>query len=251
MRTPERIATAVDALLGRHRLPGAGGPLDRMRQAWTWTDHGRRLEWLLTRPRIRRSILIGVLGHRSDELAESLADTLAAVRLERVALVDGGGAITRRLAEPGAGFETIASGLQRRDVTSFERDLLFGRTRLGTLAVPAAPSTRRPDDAIVRSLIDGLTSHAGLIVVDCGMPEHPNAALLERCDQIVVSTTGVVPPCERQTIVAVWRGAESGREGGPAGHHVSDDPESIAELAVVVAAGWSALGAATPLPSIP
>jgi hypothetical protein len=222
-----------------------------MRQAWTWTDHERRLEWLLTRPRIHRSIFIGVVGHRSDELAETLADTLARARVERVTLVDGsmGGAITHRLGALGTGFEAIASGLQRRDATSFERDLLFGRTRLGTLAVPA-PGARLPEDATVRRLLDGLTAHAGLIVADCGTLEHQNAQLIERCDQIIMSTTGVAPPCGRQTIGAIWADVELSQEHGlHASHHVSDDPESIAELAVVVAAGWSALGAATPVPS--
>ncbi|MDH3250322.1 MAG: EsaB/YukD family protein, partial [Acidimicrobiia bacterium] len=209
MQSPERIATAVAAFLGRRRHPGARGPLDRMREAWTWTDHERRLEWLLTRPRIHRSIFIGVVGHRSDELAETLADTLARARVERVALVDGGmgGAITHRLGVLGTGFEAIASGLQRRDVTSFEQDLLFGRTRLGTLAVPA-PGAHLPEDATVRGLLDGLTAHAGLIVVDCGTLEHQNAQLMERCDQIIMSTTGVAPPCDRQTIGAIWADVE-------------------------------------------
>jgi hypothetical protein len=249
--TAERILTALQAFAGRHRPPGASGPVDRMRHAWTWTEHERRLEWLLTRPRIRRSIFIGVIGHRSDELAESLADTLSAARHERVALVDGGvgGSITRRLREVGAGFEAIESGLRRRDVTSIERDLLFGRTDLGTLAVPVDPSAPLPDAATMRRLCDSLPAHAGLIVIDCGTFERPNAALTERCDQVVVSTTGVVPHVDGQTIGAIWGDVELPLEHDLyAGHPISDDPVSIAELAVVVAAGWSAIDAATPVP---
>jgi hypothetical protein len=243
--------TAVGAFVGRHRPPGAGGPIDRIRQAWAWTEHARRLDWLLTRPRIRRSIFIGVVGHRSNELAESLADTLAAARLERVVLVDGGGggAITRRLREPGAGFDAIESGLRRRDVTSIERDLLFGRTELGTLAVPVDPSTPGPDAATTRRLCDSLPAHAGLIVVDCGTFEHTNTALMERCDQIVASTTGPVPHFEGQTIGAIWGHADLPIERNLyASHHISDDPLSVTELAVVVAAGWCAIDAATPVP---
>ncbi len=252
-RTPTstRITMALAAFVGRHRPPGAHGPLDRMRQAWAWTEHERRLDWLLTRPRIHRSIFIGVVGHRSDELAESLADTLTAARLERVALVDGGtgGAVTRRLRAAGAGIEAIESGLRRRDVTSIERDLLFGRTQFGTLAIPVDPSTPLPDAATMRRLCDSLTAHAGLIVVDCGTLEQPNAALLERCDQIVVSTTGAVPHLDGQAIGAIWGGAELTQERGLfASHHISDDRVSVTELAVIVAAGWSAIDAATPVP---
>jgi hypothetical protein len=249
--TPERILIALNAFVGRHRPPGARGPVDRMRQGWAWTEHERRLDWLLTRPRILRSILIGVVGHRSDELAESLADTLAAARLERVALVDGGtaGSITRRLREVGAGFEAVESGLRRTDLTSIERDLLFGRTDLGTLAVPVDPTAPLPDAATMRRLCDTLPNHAGLIVIDCGTLELPNAALMERCDQMVVSTTGVVPHVDGQAIGAIWGGVQLPQERNlHASHHISDDAVSIAELAVVVAAGWSAIDAATPVP---
>ena len=252
-RTPtaERILTALSALIGHHRPPDSHGPLDRMRRAWAWTDHGRRLEWLLTRPRIRRSVFIGVVGHRSDELAEGLADAMSASRLERVVLVDGGGAaaISRRVREAGEGLETIESGLRRRDVTSIERDLLFGRTDRGTLVAPTDPSTPPPDAATMRRLFDSLPAHAGLIVIDCGTLETPNAALLERCDQIVVSSTGAIPRFEVQAIAATWGG------DGPnpdrdlyASRQVSDDPTSVTELAVVVASGWAAIDAATPVP---
>jgi hypothetical protein len=252
-RTPTaaRAVIALQAFVGRHRPPGANGPADRMRQAWTWTEHERRLEWLLTRPRIRRSIFIGVVGHRSDELAESLADTLSAARLERVVLVDGGigGSITRRLRDLGAGFDAIESGLRSRDVTSIERDLLFGRTDLGTLAVPVDPSTPLPDTATMRGLCDALPAHAGLIVLDCGTLERPNAALAERCDQMVVSTTGVVPHTDRQAIGAIWGDGEPTHAHTlHAHHHISDDPVTITELAVIIAAGWSAIDAATPVP---
>jgi hypothetical protein len=252
-RTPmrERVTTALSALVGRQRPSGAHGPFDRMRRAWVWTEHERRLNWLITRPRIHRPISIGVVGHRSDELAESLADTLEAARLERIVLVDGssGGAITRRLREIGSTFQEIESGLRRRDVTSIERDLLFGRTALGTLAVPVDASAPLPDGATMRRLCDSLVTHAGLVVMDCGPLDHPNAALLERCDQLVVSTTGVIPRLDGQIIVAVWGDTEPSREGGLyAIHNISDDSVSIAELAVVVAAGWSAIDAATPVP---
>lgn len=252
-RTPtrERVTTAISAFVGRRRPRGAHGPFDRMRQAWAWTEHERRLAWLVSRPRIHHPISIGVVGHRSDELAESLADTLETARLERTVLVDGGpgGAITRRLRELGSTFQEIESGLRRRDVTSIERDLLFGRTALGTLAVPVDPSAALPDGATMRRLCDSLTAHAGLIVMDCGPLEHPNAALLERCDQVVVSTTGVIPRLDGQVIGAVWGDTEPSHERGMyAIYNICDDPVSIAELAVVVAAGWSAIDAATPVP---
>jgi hypothetical protein len=252
-RTPKagRVLTALSALIGRHRPPHSHGPLDRMRRAWEWTDHGRRLEWLLTRPRIRRSVFVGVVGHRSDELAERLADTVAASRLERVVLVDSSGtaAISRRLRVRGAGLETIESGLRRRDITSIERDLLFGRTNRGTLVVPTDPSHPPPAAATMRRLCDSLRAHAGLIVVDCGTPETPNAALLESCDQIVVSSTGAMPRFEVQTIAATWGGDEPPPDRDLyASRQVSDDPTSVTELAVVVASGWSAIDAATPVP---
>lgn len=249
--TRARVTTAISALTGRHRPPGADGPLDRMRHAWAWTDHERRLDWLLTRPRLRRCIFIGVVGHRSDEVAERLAETLDGARTERVVLIDGGmgGSITRRLREVGDGFEAIESSLRRRDVTSIERDLKFGRTKLGTLAVPIDSTATLPDAATMRRLCDSLPAHAGLVVVDCGSQERPNAALVDRCDQIVSSTTGVVPRFDAQTIAALWGDHEPDRTGGQyASHPISDDPSSVSELAVVVAAGWSAIDAATPIP---
>jgi hypothetical protein len=216
-----------------------------MQRAWAWTDHERRLRWLISRPRVNRSIFIGVAGHRSDELAESLADTLAVARRERVVLVDGGtGAITRRLRELGAGVEAVESGLRRRDISSIERDLLFGRTSSGTLAVPVAPTGPVPDAATMRRMTDSLPIHATLIVIDCGSAEQPNAALVQRCDQLVASTTGAVPASTVQTIAAVWGEAETARDRGLYASH----PISVAELAVVVAGGWSAIQAATRVP---
>lgn len=251
-RTPtaERISTALNALVGRHRPPEARGPLDRMRQAWAWTEHQRRLDWLITRPRLRRGIFIGVAGHRSDEVAERLADTLDRVRTERVVLVDGGvgGSISRRLRETGAGLEAIEAILRRRNVTSIERDLVFGRTNLGTLAVPVDPSAPLADAEIMRRLCESLPAHAGLVVIDCGPHDRLNAALIERCDQLVSSTMGSTECFAVQTIAAVW-GDELGTIGDAyASHPISTDPSSVAELAVVVAAGWAEIGAATPVP---
>ncbi len=251
MPTIERALTALKAFSGSHRPPGAHGPIDRMTHTWTWTDHDRRLEWLLTRPRIRRSVFIGVVGHRSDELAEALADTMAASRLERVVLVDCGaaGVISRRLREAGSGFDGIESGLSRTDLSSIERDLLFGRNDQGTLVVPIDPTTAPPDAATMRRLCASLSSHAGIVVFDCGALAAPNATAVECCDQVVASTTGAIRDFDAQLIAAIWGDGELPPDGSlHASHRVSDDPTSVTELAVVIAAGWADIGAATPVP---
>jgi hypothetical protein len=101
----------------------------------------------------------------------------------------------------------------------------------------------------MRLMTDSLPIHATLIVIDCGSAEQPNAALVQRCDQLVASTTGAVPASTVQTIAAVWGEAETARDRGLyASHPISDDLISVAELAVVVAAGWSAIQAATRVP---
>jgi hypothetical protein len=239
----ERVAIAARALIGSHRPPGAGGPVDRAARAWEWTDHGRRLEWLLSRPRIHRTVLIGVTGHRPDEVSEALADTFTANRMDRVVLVDGGvsAAVSRRLQHSGSGFEAIESALRRRELPSVERDLLFGRTRHGTLVVPRDPATDAPDGSSMNRLCESLATHAGIVVIDCGT----YAGVIHLCDQIVVSTTGPAPRFPAQTIVAVWGDVQLPQDGGV---RVGDDPEAMLELAVVVASGWADLGAGTPVP---
>lgn len=249
--TRERLAVAGRALIGSHRPPGAGGPVDRAVRAWEWTDHGRRLEWLLSRPRILRTVFLGVTGHRSDEVAEALADALTANRLDRVALVDGSpsAAVSRRLQHPGSGFEAVESSLRRRDLSSVERDQLFGRTCHGTLVVPRDPTTHASDASSMRRLCESLTTHAGLVVIDCGTSEAPNGPMLDLCDQIVVSTTGPIRRFGAQTIAALWGEGGLPRDGNTlAVCRVSDDLEAILELAVVVASGWADLGAGTPVP---
>jgi hypothetical protein len=73
--------------------------------------------------------------------------------------------------------------------------------------------------------------------------------MLDRCDQIVASTTGTVPRMATQTIVALWGDAGPPPDGGHfALHRVTDDVTTMLELAVVTASGWVDLDAATPVP---
>ena len=249
--TRERVAITARALLASHSPAGAGGLIDRGARAWRWTDHERRLEWLLSRPKLRRTVFIGVTGHRHDDVAGSLADALTANRRDRVVLVDAStsAAVTRRLLHSGSGFAAIESCLQRGDVPGVERDLLFGRTRHGTLVVPRDLTRARPDGSTMERLSDSLATHARLVVNDCGPSTDPTRSMIDRCDQVVLSTTGPTPRFSAQTIVAVWGEGPLPRDGDHmATCRVADSPESMLELALVVASGWADLGAGTPVP---
>ena len=249
--THERLTIAVRALVGTLRPAGAVGPLDRAARAWEWTNHRRRLEWLLSRPRIDRPVTIGVTGHRSDEVSEALADTLTANRLERVVLVDASpsGALSRRLHHSGSGAGLVESALRRSDLSSIERQGHFGRTRRGSLAVPREHTALEPAVSCVQLLRDAPSS---LTVIDCGTSEAPEAEMTDLCDQIVISTTGRPRPLSAPTIVAVWGEGRVPPRGGSSGLcHISDDLDTMLELAVVVADGWADLAVGPPVRRVP
>ena len=247
----ERIGIVLRAMLGVHLPRQAMGPADRAERAWQWTEHRRRLEWLAARPRLQRTVVVGVVGHRSTELAHSLSAVLTQLRHDRVVLV-AERAPFQHTAGPTTmihSLESIESGLRHAGTTSSERDALFARTDQGALFIPLARAAGMPDVATFRRLLDSLTTHAGVVIIDAGSSTTPENAPADLCDQIIVSTTGAGPTMSTQTIVAAW-GADDSED--PEEHHsavrMSDDPDSILELAVVSIAGWAQLGAATPLP---
>lgn len=247
----ERIGIALGAVSGAHVPPDATGLVDRVVKAWHWTDHRRRLEWLVSRPRLQRTVIVGVVGHRSIEISQSIATELTRVRHDRIVLI-AERAPFQHSGGPSTDFpnlESIDSGLRRANISSIERDALFARTEHGALLIPLDRSTPPPDVATFRRLLESLASHAGVVIIDAGTSESPASTTTDFCDQIIYSTTGPRRKLTAQTIVATWGNDPSEDSAEPyASVRVGDDPESMLELAVVSVAGWAQFGAATPVP---
>lgn len=246
----ERIRLVVGAWRGSVRPRGARGRIDRARAAWVWTDHRRRLEWLLARPGMARSVVIGVVGHRSDDITTRLASVFSGTRLERVVVVDGdyeGHRLSRRATGAAVRPETVVSGMRRRDLMSVERDRLFARLGNGALIVPTDPHRAAPDAGAHRRLLDSLTGHAGIVVVDCGPSDRADATILLHCDQVVDASFGRTLHHAAQTVAVGWEDAPDAAEAF-ATHHLDESDTGILELAVILAGGWSALDISGPLP---
>ena len=249
--TGRRIGFAIHALFGLHEPTGADGPLDRARYVWKWTDHTRRLEWLASRPRLLRTVTVGVVGHRSAEVATSLTATLDRVRHDRVVLMAEPAPFdhARRDTTSGPRIRAIEAGLRAPSSRGSNRDALFSRTASGALLVPLDRSMA-PDTAAFHDLLDSLASHAGVVIIDCGTQAAPDPATDGCYDQVIHSSTGARQTIPVPTIVARWGGdAPKEPDDQAAGIRMDDDPVSMLELAVVVVAGWAQLGAATPMPS--
>ena len=251
IRDRDRLTISLKAFVGINRPSGAASSFERARAAWEWTDHRTRLHWLISRPRMDRSVTIGVMGHRSDEVAEGVGRSFSEARPDRVVVIDGDlehARISRRLPA-GTTLEEIESGLRRRDLGSVARDRLFEQLPGGVLAIPLDPSAAAPDSATLRRLLESLTRHAAIAVIDCGSIQRPNAAALEACDQVVVSTTGPSPHIPAQTTIAVWDDHMDPIPGEAyAVHQISERVAAHSELAAILASGWSLLGIATPVP---
>ncbi len=208
--TARRIGASLGALLGTSLTAGTvdAAPLRRALEAWKWTDRRRRLEWLIRRPRLDRATSVGVVGldESGAETAIGLAETLAAVRPDRVVLVDGDPirALTTRLV-PGRhpSITEVAAGLADVDAR-FTPTRLVG-VDLGQPSPPTQEEYRRAIERIRRS--------AGLVVIDCGPAGHAPLAAL--CDQLVVVRRRLGEPMtgdlvHRTTVTALTGPSEDG-----------------------------------------
>lgn len=247
----ERFGIASRALCGSLALPNHTGPIDRAVAAWQWTDHRRRLQWLASRPRLHRTVIVGVVGHRSDDVAQSLTTSLGQVRHDRIVLMAGQPPFHHAVGPSTATYrlEDIESGLRDPTASSAERDALFARTDEGALFIPLERSSQPPDVDSLRRLLTALASHAGVVIIDGGDTLTSSPLATDACDQIIWSTTGPPRTFPAQTIVATWSDQPAACSAQPhATVQVGDGPDSMLELAVVSIAGWADFDAATPMP---
>lgn len=211
--TVRRVLTTISALFGLS-VPRAAedlGPLERARSAWRWSCHANRLDWLIGRNRLRRTMVVAVgslssISHptnTSSDVALRLADRLADVRRDRVAVVDGGlqhAILTSRIRR----VDTTVEDLGRRSRWATE-DI---DARFAAPATPARPMivgmdrTRidRPSVADIRTAIDRLRPHAAIIILDVGQIASAGE-LSALADQIVIAADGPAAGVEADRIV--------------------------------------------------
>jgi hypothetical protein len=248
-----RVLDAIRALLGTRsaRQTIDGTAWERMTGTWRWGDHHRRLEWIIGRPRLTRTVTIGVCtpadGGTSAVLAIEIARSLAAARADRVLLMDGDPVRAGVTRSAGGRNHTISSVAEGVEVV----DARFRVDRVAVLGCDLS-GTDIPDFGMYRRALDRIRPSAGIVVIDCG----PVGSLLaDLCEQIVVVTDSPFDPGVRRslghrpTVVAV-------APIGPAGMAGIDeslptaigaiglvDDLSVWEIDAVLAHGWARLGA--------
>lgn len=182
MGTLRRARTSVGALLGVTAIRGTidAAPVSRLVDTWKWTDQSRRLNWLVGRATISRTVTIGVVsedGSGSDMAAE-LARALAKARGDRVALVDGDQETARLTRSMPGRHPTIGDVLAGSVVPDarFAGPVTF-------IGVDVASATPAGLDAY-RALMEAVRPHAAMVVVDCG--RLTDTRLIDQCEQLVL-----------------------------------------------------------------
>jgi hypothetical protein len=179
-----RVTATADAFFGVSRLGDTidAPPWARARSMWAWTDMGRRLRWLIGRPKLRRTVMIGVvsIGSGGAEVAMALAEALAAYRQDRVVLLDG---------EPKQGSATSMMPGRRVTVGEVARSSVALDARFGAVGFVGVGSVSHDEcsPATYRAAIERIRHHAALVVIDCG--QIGSAPLADMCDQIVLVTS--------------------------------------------------------------
>lgn len=87
---PEPLSLAERARIVLRVFGARDGGWRRALEAWRWTDHERRLAWLIGRPSLTAGAIIRVTGHRSRELAGWLASAIGSVRPGSTLVVEPG-----------------------------------------------------------------------------------------------------------------------------------------------------------------
>jgi hypothetical protein len=188
--TRRRVFETVRALVGTRSILDTidGTPLERMVGMWKWGDHRRRLDWIIARPQLERTITVGVCTQAdagaSARLSLDLARSLAAARSDRVMLVDG---------DPvRAGVTRLATG-RSQSITgvvdgSEVVDARFGADPVTILGCDLS-SSDIPDFDAYRRTLDRIRPNAGVVVIDCG---PVGSRLADLCEQIVLVTNGPI-----------------------------------------------------------
>lgn len=236
LSTFERLLVTARALRGRAHPTGTDGPWARAVSAWQWTDHGRRLRWLIARPTAVPAPAISVSGHRSAEIGEQLALAFASTRTEPVVLVDGDpvGRLSRHVEASRASREAIARDLTDPALGRLQRDRLLACSPAGIPLVSAIEGKPEQIERVVRAL-----SRRGAIVI---VDEGPAPQESPVGDQAVISTIGP-PIATTGAIIAVW-GSEAAAISDAGAPHVLMDgrPFRMLELAAIVAGRWAGVG---------
>lgn len=257
---PRRLSTRRRALDAAHAMLGTRSTVDtihgtiweRATSMWRWGDHRRRLEWMIARPHLNRTVTIGVTSQAdagaSARLATSIARALASARDDRVILIDGDpgrAGVTRLAAGHTQAITSLANGSQVLDAR-------FGAEPVTVLGCDLA-GAETPTFEVYRRTLDRIRAHAGVVVIGCGAVGE--SRLIDLCEQVVLVTDTPVDRRvqrifrNRPTVVAVARRQpvdmttiDESLPTATAAVEITDDLSGH-EIATVLADGWAELGA--------
>jgi hypothetical protein len=249
-----RVLDTVRALLGTRSTIDAidGSVWERTSSMWHWGDHRRRLEWMIGRPQLNRTVTIGVTSQAdagaSSRLATALAWALASTRADRIMLIDGDphrAGLTRLAAGRSQTITPLAAGSQVLDAR-------FGSDPVTVLGCDLSGSDI-PDFDVYRRTLDRIRANAGVVVIDCG--PVGGSRLVDLCEQVVLVTDAPIDHRVRRmfrnrpTAVAVVPqphfDMKAIDESLPSAFGAVEATDGLAghEIAAVLADGWARLGA--------
>jgi hypothetical protein len=176
--TARRIAASVGVLLGTVATAGTvdAPPLRRALDMWQWTDRRRRLEWLIRRPRLERTAIIGVIGVDTPgaDVAAILTRTMTAVRPDRVVLADANPGQPMPPTE-GEGRRALEQARRSARVVVIDCGPLNG-SRLADLCDELVVVTRRPPaEETARQL-----AHRSTVLATVGLPGGCDPSAFDR-----------------------------------------------------------------------
>lgn len=217
----QRLRQVTAALLGSTgRAGGAGGgrsrsadpltprslsrpqrvaALERALGAWEASDHRRRLDSLITAPRLARCLVVAVVspkgGVGKTTISVLLGTLLSMLRNDRVVAVDASpdyGTLGRSLTpEHRICVDELLEVLDHPALTATLLDSSLGRGAHGLMVLPAPRNPERMSQLgseSYRRLVDKLRTMVGVVILDCGAGLHgpPTTAALAAADQLVL-----------------------------------------------------------------
>lgn len=263
---PGRRVRAVVLAVAGIRVPMAAtgrSVAARAVETWRWSEHRRRLDWLIGRHRLRCSVVIAVCStgpappEASSVVSFRIAHELARVRHDRISLVDGDpghAALTHRCRRLDATIDDLQCHTPGASGTI---DARFGGPsgtggRPLTIGLDLSQSRRVMVDEY-RSALDRVRSHAAVIVIDVGSVDDAGP-LVALADQVVVvverpTSADVKDMVGHRPAVIVDAASGFDRAGLsrllPNAPVVTDDDQGDADqlLAIALIDGWRQLDA--------